>query len=344
MTSLLTLMLTACSILSDGGSVPPAEAATPEIAKVHTKTITSKRYHIDQKYASMRGPYGFDGVTLLDTDSPELLWITGYRTVVVDAKSEKPLSQEWMCHANLDFDATEYYDRFPTAPPISGRLFTVLEGWRIRDIDAALVAKGWIEPGAYTAVAEGKTVSAPFDVPSPTYEGYLYPETYAVPAAGFTPELLVTRQLATFQERFLEPHGQDLKGRTLHEIVVMASMLEREEPKPENRALVAGILWNRIDHDDALGVDATSRYELDEWNDRKAFIKKLKDKSDRYNSRYNKGLPPTAIGNPTVSSLKAAIDPEETDFWYYLHDHEKNLHPSLNAAEHEAKRKKYNVY
>jgi len=128
MTSLLTLMLTACSILSDGGSVPPAEAATPEIAKVHTKTITSKRYHIDQKYASMRGPYGFDGVTLLDTDSPELLWITGYRTVVVDAKSEKPLSQEWMCHANLDFDATEYYDRFPTAPPISGRLFTLSQG------------------------------------------------------------------------------------------------------------------------------------------------------------------------------------------------------------------------
>jgi len=243
-----------------------------------------------------------------------------------------------------DMSMNELLDTMCGTPLANDVDFTVLEGWRIRDIDAALVAKGWIEAGAYTAVAEGKTVTAPFDVPSPTFEGYLYPETYKVPATGFTPELLVTRQLKTFQERFLEPHGQDLKGRTLHEIVVMASMLEREEPKPKNRPLVAGILWNRIDGDDPLGVDATSRYELDEWNDRKAFLVKLRDKTDKYNSRYNRGLPPTAIGNPTVASLKAAIDPEKTKYWYYLHDHEKNLHPSLNAAEHEAKRKKYNVY
>jgi len=133
MTSPLTPLLAlwsvlACSVLSDSGGVPPAEAATPQIAQVHTKTVTSKRYHIDQKYASMRGPYGFDGVTLWESDAPELLWITGYRTTVVDAKSGEPLSQEWMCHANLDFDATEYYDRFPKAPPISGRLFTLSQG------------------------------------------------------------------------------------------------------------------------------------------------------------------------------------------------------------------------
>ena len=222
--------------------------------------------------------------------------------------------------------------------------FTVVEGWRIRDIDAALVAKGWIDAGAYTKVAEGKLVDAPFEVPSDSFEGYLYPETYMVPADGFTPELLVSRQLDTFQERFLEPLGDDLGGRSLHDIVVMASMLEREEPKPAQRPLVAGILWNRIDAGDPLGVDATSRYTLDEWNDRKAFLKKLRDPSDPYNTRTKAGLPPTAIGNPTVASLNAAIHPEKTKFWYYLHDAEKNLHPALDAAGHEANRKKYNVY
>lgn len=223
--------------------------------------------------------------------------------------------------------------------------FTVLEGWRIRDIDAALVEKGWIEPGAYAKVAEGKTVTAPFDVPSPTLEGYLYPETYMVPAEGFTAELLVERQLKTFKERFLDPHAEgDFGGRTLHELVVVASMLEREEPKPHQRPLVAGIMYKRLDANTPLGIDATSRYTLPEWNDRKAFLKKLRDPGDPYNTRLSAGLPPTAIGNPTLSSLEAAMKPESSEFWYYLHDAEKNLHPARNAAEHEANRKKYNVY
>jgi len=223
--------------------------------------------------------------------------------------------------------------------------FTVLEGWRIRDIDAALVDKGWIEPGAYTKVAEGKTIEAPFTVPSPTFEGYLYPETYMVPVKGFTAELLVGRQLNTFKVRFLDKHPKDEFGeRSLHELVVVASMLEREEPKPHQRPLVAGIMWKRLDATTPLGIDATSRYTLPEWNNRKAFLKKLRDPTDPYNTRLSAGLPPTAIGNPTLSSLEAAMKPEASEFWYYLHDADKNLHPARNGAEHEANRKKYDVY
>jgi hypothetical protein len=128
---LLPLIL-ACSLLPDASSspLPPArvQAEAVQVAKVHTKTITSSGYHIDKKYPSMRGPYGFDTVTLHEADKPELLWITGYRTTVVDAQTEGELSQEFMCHANLDFDPQEYYAKFPTAPPISGRLFTLSQG------------------------------------------------------------------------------------------------------------------------------------------------------------------------------------------------------------------------
>ncbi|MEQ1507911.1 MAG: endolytic transglycosylase MltG, partial [Myxococcota bacterium] len=70
-------------------------------------------------------------------------------------------------------------------PPLADDVpFTVVEGWRIRDIDAALAEKGWIEPGAYTKVATEKAVDLPFPIESPTLEGYLYPETYKVPAGG----------------------------------------------------------------------------------------------------------------------------------------------------------------
>ncbi len=223
--------------------------------------------------------------------------------------------------------------------------FTVVEGWRIRDIDAALAAAGLAEEGAYTAAATTNlTYTATFSLPTDTLEGYLYPETYRVPAKGFDVRTLVQRQVDTFGERFWTVEGADLGGRTLHEVVTMASMLEREEPKAENRPLVAGILWKRIANNWELGVDATSRYTLTDWNDRGAFMKKLRDPKDPWNTRLKKGLPPTPIGNPTVASLKAAKAPVESEFWYYLHDSGKNLRPSRNKAEHEAYRKKYDVY
>jgi len=222
--------------------------------------------------------------------------------------------------------------------------FTVLEGWRIRDVDEALAAKGLIEAGTYIHAATTKSVPAPFEVSSPSYEGYLWPETYMVPASGVDPEVLIGRQLETFQTAFLAKHPDGFGDRTLHEIVVVASMLEREEPRPSNRPMVAGIMWKRIDSDTPLGIDATSRYTIAKWNDRRSFLVQLKDPSDPYNSRLRKGLPPTAIGAPTATSLEAAMNPIRSENWYYLHDAEGNLHPARNAVQHEANRKKYNVY
>jgi UPF0755 protein len=230
-------------------------------------------------------------------------------------------------------------------PPLSeDEPFTVVEGWRIRDIDAALVEKGWIKPGDYATVALNKSVELPFPIESKTLEGYLYPETYRVEPAKFSVEKLIGRQLETFRSRFLVNHEKDVQKRGLDAIVIMASMLEREEPKPEQRPVTAGILWKRLDAGWQLGVDATSRYELPEWNDKLAFLKKLRDPNDPYNSRLNKGLPPTAIGNPSVSSLEAALSPVASEYWYYLHDAEHNFHGGRNVEEHEANRKKYNVY
>jgi UPF0755 protein len=225
--------------------------------------------------------------------------------------------------------------------------FKMLEGWRLRDTDAALAEKGWIKPGDYVRMASTPgNFTAPFELPGKTLEGYLYPETYAVVPDPFDLKKLIQRQLDTFAERFYKPHEQEIKKskRTLHELVTLASLLEREEPTPAQRPLVAGILYRRIDTSTPLGVDATSRYELADWNDRPAFLQKLRDESDPYNSRYQKGLPPTPIGAPTVESLTAALNPTRSEYWYYLHDSNKVLHPSRNASEHEALRKQYNVY
>ena len=108
--------------------LPAAPAAAPTPAPtIHTFSVTSPTYHIDRKYASMFGPDAVQEVRLLD-GPPELLWITGYETTVVSADSEAPLSQEFMCHANLDLDVQRYYEVFPTRVPLSGRVFTLSQG------------------------------------------------------------------------------------------------------------------------------------------------------------------------------------------------------------------------
>jgi UPF0755 protein len=235
-----------------------------------------------------------------------------------------------------------------SAPHADDVPFVMIEGWRLADTDEALAARGFIKPGAYVAAARDVSrYKAPFPLPARGLEGYLYPETYRVVVeGGFDPAVLVQRQLDTFVARFWEPHRAEVErsGRSLDEVVVMASMLEREEPKPVQRPVVAGILWKRIDMKFPLGVDATSRYALRDWNDRSAFLKRLRDPEDAYNTRLKVGLPPGPIGAPTVESLTAALRPTASEFLYYLHDADKNLHPSRNAEEHEALRAKYNVY
>ncbi len=233
-------------------------------------------------------------------------------------------------------------------PPLAeDEPFVVVEGWRLRDTDEALAAAGRCEAGEYVKAASSRQgYTAPFTLPDGTLEGYLYPETYMLPKGRIDPRLLVQKQLDQFAARVFLPNEADVRGfkRSLHELVTMASMLEREEPTPANRPLVSGILWKRIDKGYPLGVDATSRYELKAWNDRAEFLKHLRDESDPYNTRKKKGLPPTPIGAPTLASFAAALRPTESEYLYYLHDSSKVLHPSRNAEEHEALRKQYDVY
>ena len=224
--------------------------------------------------------------------------------------------------------------------------FTVLEGWRIQEIDAALVEAGLIEAGQYKAVADDPdAIDLPFDLDSlTTLEGFLLPETYRVNPNRFDVVIFVQRQVDTFWERFAKDKGSSLDHRGFYNVVIMASMVEREEPDGALKPMVAGILWKRLENRWNLGVDATSRYTLEKWNDRRAFLKKLRDPDDVYNTRLRGGLPPTPIGNPGIESLEAALRPEASPYWYYLHDKNGLMHPARNAQEHEANRRRYNVY
>ena len=230
-------------------------------------------------------------------------------------------------------------------PLVDAVPFTVLEGWRIREIDQALAKAGHIQPGEYAALAKMPSrFKASYPLPKASLEGYLYPDTYMIEPGNFDTERFIQRQLDMFKKRFVSKHPRGFGRRNLEAVVIMGSMIVREEPSAAQRPLVAGILWKRIDNHWNLGVDATSRYTLPKWNDRRAFLKKLRDPKDPYNTRLRPGLPPTAIGNPDLSSLEAAASPVSSPYWYFLHDAKGKLHPSRSVAEHEAYRRRYNVY
>ena len=223
---------------------------------------------------------------------------------------------------------------------------TVLEGWRIQEIDAALHEAGLTQPGEYDQIAsDPEAIRLPFEMDSlTTLEGFLLPETYRVNPNRFDVTAFVQRQVDTFWERFAKDKGASLDHRGFYNVVIMASMVEREEPDAALKPMVAGILWKRLENRWNLGVDATSRYSLTKWNDRRAFLKQLRDPDDPYNTRLRSGMPPTPIGNPSVESLEAALSPEASPYWYYLHDSNGLMHPARSSKEHEANRRRYNVY
>ena len=243
--------------------------------------------------------------------------------------------------------AKEILETLCGVPIANDKPFTVVEGWRIREIDAALTTKGWIKAGEYAKLANDPSLfTASFELPDDSLEGYLYPETYMLSPDRFDAQKFIQRQLNVLDDNFYTPNKDAIQKskRSFDELMIMGSMLEREEPKKKNRPLVAGIIWKRLDNSWNLGIDATSHYGLEDWNDRKGLLKALRNTKDPYNTRLRSGLPPTPIGAPSVGSLEAALHPEASAYWYYLHDSKQNIHPAKNAAGHEANRRKYNVY
>ena len=112
----------------EGPSDASASASKPFLSETLTRELLSDPYLVDQKYRSMKGPYSQQEFQLGEGDEPELLWITGYRAVMVDQDGESPMPQEFMCHSNLDLDPRQHNELFGSRNPISGRLFTLSQG------------------------------------------------------------------------------------------------------------------------------------------------------------------------------------------------------------------------
>jgi len=226
---------------------------------------------------------------------------------------------------------------------------TIPEGLTVKDIDALVAEKHLAPAGAILSCAQTCDFSA-FDFLPPAkglatrggrIEGYLFPDTYFVSVGDFVPKFFLERLLGTFRSRVADGLKNDIKasGRGLHQIVTMASLIEEETRGNAEKPVVAGILWKRFDAKTGLGVDATVRYILE----KKSAALTAADLAinSPYNLRRFRGLPPGPIASAGLQSIKAALHPQQSPYWYYLHNASGVIHYAVTNDEHNANKARY---
>lgn len=195
---------------------------------------------------------------------------------------------------------------------------------------------------------DSSTFIKQFLLESENYEGFLFPDTYLFPSDA-TASLVVAKLVSTFEQKYNQLQVNTNLSKL--DIVTLASIIERETLNTAERELVAGILMNRYNADWPLQADATVQYavanfqcsstDVDcDWWPRPLTLGDLEVTSP-YNTYKYPGFPPGPISNPGLSALKAAANPESSDYWFYLHDDEGNIYYAKTLEGHNANIRNY---
>jgi uncharacterized YceG family protein len=208
-----------------------------------------------------------------------------------------------------------------TATPTPTVSLTLVEGPSRRE-NAPVVDKSDKVSGEYARASGSKgTLERIRDLGAPrgtrTAEGFLFPATYELPEGSSAGDL-VKAQLDAFEENFgrLDLSYAKRKNLSRYDVLIIASLIEREASLAKERRLVSAVIYNRLAEGIPLGIDATTRYSTGNWT--KPILQSQLDKDEPYNTRLNRGLPPTPIGNPGLASLKAAANPSRKNYLYYV--------------------------
>ena len=208
-----------------------------------------------------------------------------------------------------------------TTVPAEDRI-TIPEGYRIKQIDELLANRNLIIAGQFEECIRTCQLDHPVleYIPSQTtrnLEGFLFPDTYFINTNNFSSESLIIQMLNNFQRQLpsdWQEKAQNLPRQDLYSIINMASIIEREVLRTLEKQMVSGILWKRYRSDWLIDADAALLYVKED-----NIITRADLQSDSpYNIRRFKGLPPTPISNPGLRSIEAALNPIESQYWFYL--------------------------
>ena len=241
----------------------------------------------------------------------------------------------------------------------AGIAVTIREGWRLEQVADFLEEDGILSGEEYRNTALSPDVSALNQVPSTqsaavtrvdppsccavksdrwpfleerpqgaSLEGFLFPATYQLPAVEPTAGELIARQLDAFAARmmpiYLQAEADGKNPPELYEVLILASIVEREAVAAEDRPTIAGVLLNRLAHGMLLEIDATVQYAMGyqegsgQWWKTPVFLEEYQGVISPYNTYLNPGIPPGPIASPGEDSFRAVLYPESHGYFYYV--------------------------
>ncbi len=226
----------------------------------------------------------------------------------------------------MDYGAV--IDQLTLGPPIKYVTISIPEGFTVDQIAKRVEEETGIPASEFSLAA--KTGHGHFsqsfldDNTTRSLEGYLFPKTYLV-REGASAEEILSMMLDQFGEEFgaVDMSWASQHGLTVHDVVIVASMIEREAKVARDRPIIASVIYNRLRRGMRLEIDATVQYIL--GNKKRLLYRDLRVDSP-YNTYLRKGLPPGPIANPGLASLKAAAKPRNTGYYFYVLTHRNGAH------------------
>jgi len=318
--------------------------------------------YIQLHAAELQQPAGNDDTPVTFVVQPgETAAQVGQRLQEAGLVSDAELFRRYLQHEGLDAGleaGTFTLRQTMTIPEIaqalqSGqrpeRVLTIREGLRLEEVAVEVTTQTGIPQEEFlTLVTDGwrGTDLANYDFlgslpPTATLEGFLFPETYRLPEEA-TAYDVVARMLATFGERVTPEMraAAAARGQTVYQMVTMASIVEREAVMADERPIIAGVYFNRLNAGWYLNADPTVQYALGyqadtgRWWKRPLYLEDLEVDSP-YNTYRHLGLPPGPICSPGLASIAAAANPAQTDYFFFMADCHANDGSHLFAVTEE---------
>lgn len=200
-----------------------------------------------------------------------------------------------------------------------GLVYTIVvpEGFNLTSISAALERTMHANPDSIAAAVRDSTLRRELDVPTPILEGYLFPDTYVFPEAT-TPREVVTAMVRRFEQAWKPEWNSRLEALTMtrHDVITLASIIEKEAKLPEERPVISAVYHNRLRIGMPLQADPTVQYAMGVHTNR-VLYRDLKTASP-YNTYRQSGLPPGPIASPGKPSIEAALFPADVSYLYFV--------------------------
>ena len=210
---------------------------------------------------------------------------------------------------------------------------TIPEGFSLASIAQTIGRALAVPPESLVEAATDSAIRRRLDVPTPTLEGYLFPDTYTF-AAGTTPDEVV-RMLVTRFERVWKPEWNarlEQLAMSRHDILTLASIIEKEARLAEERPVISAVYHNRLKIGMLLQADPTVQYAV--AKERRALTRADLTTDHPYNTYTRRGLPPGPIASPGLGALQAAVDPAPVSYLYFVARDDRRHTFSTSVAEH----------